>query len=174
MLQLERFRCHTRDRDDPQKCLIACEDHKIVLQICSEVFWTAWSFQVPCCNLPGKFEKTRGKKKGVAHPTSQTRDIPGELVGEEDVRKANLCRCIFKYKHRVTCLCVLTYLKGGCSQVGVSLCSQATTNRTGDTALKYARGDWGWTLGGIFSQQEWLDFVTGYPGRCRVTVPEDA
>lgn len=52
-------------------------------------------------------------------------------------------------------------LKGGCSQVGVSLCSQVTSN----TVLSCTRGSLSWTLGRNYSNKGWLGIGMGCPGR---------
>ena len=57
------------------------------------------------------------------------------------------------------------YLKGGCSEVGVGLFSQVTSNRTRGNGLKLCRGCLDWILGKISSLKEWSGIGTGCPGR---------
>jgi len=58
-----------------------------------------------------------------------------------------------------------SYLKGGCTEVGVGLFSQVTSDRTRGNGLKLHQGGLGWLLGKISLLREWSGIATSCPGR---------
>jgi len=58
------------------------------------------------------------------------------------------------------------YLRGGCSEVGVGLLSQVTSDRTSGNGLKPGQGRFRLDIGKNLFLKEWSGTGTGCPGKC--------
>jgi len=83
---------------------------------------------------------------------------------EEQLRELGLFS-LEKRRLRGDIIACYNCLKGGCSEAGVGLFSQLTSNRTRAHGLKLHQGGLDWMLGKISLLKEWSGIGTGCPGR---------
>jgi len=76
-----------------------------------------------------------------------------------------------KMRHRGDIIALYNYLKAGCGKVRIRLFFQATVTGCEAMASSCTRGDSGWMLRIISSQEEWLGVGTGCPGCSGVISP---
>jgi len=70
-----------------------------------------------------------------------------------------------KRRLRGDLIALYNYLKGGCSEAGVGLFSQLTSNRTRANGLKLHQGGLDQILGKISLLKQWSGIGTGFPGK---------